>query len=167
MPGRTSPPNSLQSIVASYYPGDTIVLKVFRDGKMISKKVTLKSMDEGEELATNQSADESEETAKAPASSRKVTIDDLGLPVKAMDAATKKSVGEDNGVVVDNVDPLSPASERGLAQGDVILSVGAQKIESTEQFQSAIKKLKPGDAVMMRVKGTDKRVRYVAIEMPR
>lgn len=160
-------PNSLQSIVASYYPGDTIVLKVFRDGKMISKKVTLKSMDEGEELATNQSTDESEETAKAPASSRKVTIDDLGLTVKAMDAATKKSVGEDNGVVVDNVDPLSPASERGLAQGDVILSVGAQKIESTEQFQSAIKKLKPGDAVMMRVKGTDKRVRYVAIEMPR
>lgn len=160
-------PNSLQSLVASYYPGDAITLKVFRDGKTIDKKVVLKSIDEGEEVASNQTSDSDEETSREPTPAKKVTIDDLGLTVKPLDSATKKSVGEDNGVVVDNVEPLGPANERGLTQGDVILSVGSQKVSNPEQFQSAIKKLKPGDAVMMRVKGADKRVRYVAVEMPK
>lgn len=160
-------PNSLQSIVANYYPGDAINLKVFRDGKMIDKKVVLKSMDEEGEVASNQTSESDDEAPKDPASSKKVTIDDLGLTVKSLDSATMKSIGEDKGVVVDNVDPLGPANERGLTQGDVIISVGSQKVANPEQFQSAIKKLKPGDAVMMRVKGSDKRTRYVAIEMPK
>jgi len=160
-------PNSLQSIVASYYPGDTIKLRVFRDGKTIEKSVVLKSMDEEEEVATSETPESNDETLKEPTSAKKVTIDDLGLTVKALDSATKKSADVDKGVVVDNVDPLGPANERGLTQGDVILSVGPQKIDNPEQFQSAIRKLKPGDAVMMRVKGSDKRIRYVAIEMPR
>ncbi|HTP12350.1 MAG TPA: PDZ domain-containing protein, partial [Bacteroidota bacterium] len=160
-------PNALQSIVASHYPGDEVALRVFRDGKTIEKKVALKSMDESAELASNDEPESDDSSSKEPASSSKVTVDDLGLTVKALDAATKKSSGEEKGVVVDNVEPLGPANERGLVQGDVILSVGSQKIESPSQFQSALKKLKPGDAVMLRVKGSDKTVRYVAIEMPK
>jgi serine protease Do len=127
----------------------------------------LKSMDESAQLASNDEPQTDDTPSRESASSSKVTIDDLGLTVKALDSATKKSSGEDQGVVVDNVEPLGPANERGLTQGDVILSVGSQKIESPSQFQSAIKKLKPGDAVMLRVKGSDKTVRYVAIEMPK
>lgn len=160
-------PNSLQTSVASHYPGDVITLKVFRDGKTIEKKVTLKSMNEEEQVASNDESQGDDSTPREPISAKKVTIDDLGLTVKSMDATTKRSSGEDNGVVVVKVDPLGPANERGLSQGDVILSVGSQKVANPEQFQSAIRKLKPGDAVMMRVKGTDKRVRYVAIEMPK
>jgi S1-C subfamily serine protease len=124
-------------------------------------------MDEEEEVTSKQTSDSDDDSPKEPASTKKLRIDDLGLTVKSLDSATKKSVGEENGAVVESVDPLGPANERGLAQGDVILSVGSQKIGNPEQFQSTIKKLKPGDAVMMRVKGSDKRVRYVAIEMPK
>jgi len=160
-------PNSLQSIVANYYPGDGVTLKVFRDGKTIDKKVILKSMDEEEEVASKQDSEGDDDTPKEPVTSKKITIDDLGLTVKSMDSATKKSVDEESGVVIDNVDPLGPANERGLTHGDVILSVGTQKVANPEQFQTAIKKLKPGDAIMMRVKGPDKKMRYVAIEMPK
>ncbi len=160
-------PNSLQSLVANYYPGDKISLKVFRNGKTLEKSVVLKSIDEVEQVASNKESDDSKEMPKESSASRKVTLDDLGLTVKALDAATKKSIGEDNGVVVDNVDPYGPAFERGLTQGDVILSVGTDKIKDPDQFKSAIKRLNPGDAVMLRVKGNDKTIRYVAIELPK
>jgi hypothetical protein len=35
------------------------------------------------------------------------------------------------------------------------------------QFEQALKKKKPGDAVLMRVKGENKSVRFVAIEIPK
>ncbi len=160
-------PNALQSIVAGHYPGDEVMLKVFRDGKMIDKKVVLKSMEEETQQVSNEQTESDDTAPKEPASSSKVTIDDLGMTVKAMDAATKKNSGVREGVVVDNVDPMGPASERGLVEGDIILSVGSQQITTPAQFQSSIKKLKPGDAVMLRVRGSDKNIRYVAIEMPR
>ncbi len=160
-------PNSLQSIVAGHYPGDEVMLKVFRDGKTIDKKVVLKTIDEDAQVASNDQPESDDTDSKEPASSSRVTIDDLGLAVKAMDSATKKNSGEDEGVVVEKVDPLGPANERGLTQGDIILSLGSQKVTGPDQFQGAIKKLKPGDAVMLKVKGADKTIRYVAIEMPK
>ncbi len=134
---------------------------------MIEKTVVLKSIDEAEEIASNQSSENNEETPKESSSPKKVTLDDLGLTVKPLDASTRKSVGEENGVVVENVDPYGPAFERGLTQGDVILSVGSERVTNPDQFKAEIKKLNPGDAVMLRVKGSDKTVRYVAIEKPK
>ena len=57
--------------------------------------------------------------------------------------------------------------KHGLKKGDVIVDVGDQNDSSPEQFEKTIKKLKPGDAVMLRVKGDDKKLRFVPIEIPK
>jgi serine protease Do len=160
-------PNALQTTVARKYPGDQITLRIFRDQKTIEKKVVLKALDQAGPVAANDQPIEEESTTNENASSKRVTIDDLGLTVRALDSATKKSTSTEKGVVVEKVEPLGPANERGLSQGDVILSVGSQQVANPEQFQSTIKRLRPGDAVMLRVKGSDKKTKYVAIEMPK
>jgi serine protease Do len=87
--------------------------------------------------------------------------------VKAIDAKTKKRYEVEKGVLVSDIEDLSPAQERGLKKGDVVMDVGDEKVTSPDQFEKSIKRLKPGDAVMLRVKGDDKKMRFVPIEIPK
>ena len=63
--------------------------------------------------------------------------------------------------------PGSEADQRGLFAKDVIVAVGNQPVESAKELSSIINKQDAGDAVLLRVKGADKRTRYVAVEVPK
>jgi serine protease Do len=159
--------NALQSIVASRYPGETVALKVFRNRRVIDKKVTLKLRDDEEQTVaaadTPRGRRGSSETVKVESAE----IPSLGMSVKGLDDRTRKTYDVDRGVLVDAVEPMGPANIRGLGRGDVILSVGDRTVQSPDDFKEELGRLKPGDAVMLRVKSADKRVRFVAIEKPR
>ena len=163
--------NQLQTIVASHYPGESVSLKVYRGGKTIEKKVVLKSRDEAEdEVAAKTSKDESDEPANT-ASKGTLELESLGMTISNLDAKQKKEYGVEHGVLVENVEPMSESNKRGLAASDVIVSVGDQNnssvnISSVAQFDKLLKGKKAGDAVLMRVKGKDKAMRFVAIEVP-
>jgi len=72
----------------------------------------------------------------------------------------------DQGVVVEKVEPFSAAASRGISPGDVILSVGNRAVGSPAEFKEAIAGMKPGEAAMLRVKNENRRVNYVAIQIP-
>lgn len=159
-------PNQLQTIISSKYPGETVILKVYRDGKTIEKKVVLKSRDVAEEaVASNQSREVSDEPTDV-SSKGTLELESLGMTVRNLDSKVKKEYGVENGILVENVEPMSESSKRFLAAGDVIVSVGDQNIASVAQFDKVLKGKKAGDAVLMRVKGKDKSMRFVAIEVP-
>lgn len=158
--------NQLQTIIASKNPGESVTLKIFRGGKDIEKKVVLKPREEAEEaIASNDEKDESVEPATADTKAT-LELDNLGMTVKNLDAKTKKDYGVDNGIIVESVEPLSEANKRQLHPADVIVSVGEQPVTSISQFDKLIKAKKAGDALLMRVKGADKTMRFVAIELP-
>lgn len=164
--------NALQSIVASRYPGETVVLKVFRDRKMIEKKVVLKPREDDDAVvsAADTESRRQRETPE-PAKSSKEEIESLGLTVSSLDAKQKKAYEIEKGVLVSDVEPMGPANVRGLYKGDVILSVrepnsGDRTLNSPSEFKDVIGKMGKGDALMLRVKGADKKVKYVAIEIP-
>ncbi len=158
--------NQLQTIIASRYPGESVTLKVFRNGKSFDKAITLKSRDEAEEaVASNEPKDDSEESADA-SSKGTLELANLGMTVRNLDAKLKKEYGVENGVMVESVEPMSESNKRGLAATDVIVSVGDQNVSSVTQFDKLLKAKKAGDAVLMRVKGKDKSMRFVAIEVP-
>jgi serine protease Do len=158
--------NQLQTIVASKYPGESVTLKIFRGGKTIEKKVVLKPRDEAEDaIASNDQKDETDEPT-ATSSKATLELDNLGMTVKNLDAKTKKDYGVENGIIVASVEPLSEANKRQLRASDVIVSVGDQPITSITQFEKLIKAQKAGDALLMRVKGADKSMRFIAIEVP-
>ncbi|OGU25075.1 MAG: hypothetical protein A2X66_00705 [Ignavibacteria bacterium GWA2_54_16] len=141
-------------------------MKIFRDGKTIEKKVTLKSRDEVEQTtAANEEQDQEDEVTDAR-SRNSLELEELGMTVKNLESKTKKQYGIEHGVLVESVDRLSEAGKRGVRASDVIVSVGEQTVTSVAQFDNLLKGKKPGEAVLMRVKGADKSTRFIAIEIP-
>lgn len=157
-------PQSLQTVIASKHPGVTVTLQIWRDKNTIEKKAVLGSRDE--EGGTIAEKTRNEQKGSDSDLDKVVSVSQLGVSVKGMDSDTKKRYDVDKGILIVDVDDSSPASERGLRKGDVVIEVGDQKISSPEQFEKIIKKLKPGDAVMLRVKSQDKKIRLVPIEIP-
>ena len=107
------------------------------------------------------------ETESDVQAEKTVDVKEIGVTVKSIDSKIKKQYDIEKGVLVSDIEDLSPAQERGLRKGDIVTDVGDQKIATPEQFEKSIKKLKPGDAIMLRVKGEDKKMRFVPIEMPK
>ncbi len=159
-------PNALQTAVASQSPGDVVTLKVWRGKKAFDKKITLKPREDEEGDEPPALADDSGKKDPSPAKEERITIEGLGMTVKALDAKTKKTYDADKGTLVESVEPLGPAQERGLAAGDLIISVGDNSVSGPKQFEGALKEYASGEAVMLRVKGADKKVRFIAIEIP-
>ncbi len=155
----------LQTMIASKHPGSIVTLKIWRDKKDIEKKVTLGSRDE-KDTAENIN-NEKGETESDVQAEKTVDVKEIGVTVKSIDSKIKKQYDIEKGVLVSDIEDLSPAQERGLRKGDIVTDVGDQKIATPEQFEKSIKKLKPGDAIMLRVKGEDKKMRFVPIEMPK
>jgi serine protease Do len=72
--------------------------------------------------------------------------------------------GGEEGVAVADVEPQSPAAEKGVRKGDVILGVAGRTVSSPEDVKSAVEAARKDGltTVLMRVKGRDG-VRFVAI----
>jgi serine protease Do len=160
-------PQELQTTIASKHPGSMVALNIWRDKRTIEKKAELGSRDEeGEAIAEKVKNDKGESGSDSDAE-KAVTVKELGVTVTSIDSKTKKRYEVEKGVLVSNIEDMSPAQDRGLKKGDVVTEVGGQKVSTPDQFESSVKKLKPGDAVMLRVKGEDKKMRFVPIEIPK
>ncbi len=157
---------ALQTAIASKHPGETVSLQIWRDRKEIAKKVTLGSRNEKDETVAENTS-EKDETNSEVETEKSVDVKEIGITVKALDLKTKKRYEVEKGILVSDMEDLGAAQERGLRKGDVITDFGDQKISTPDQFEKSIKKMKPGDAVMLRVKGEDKKMRFVPIEMPK
>jgi len=127
-------------------PGNTVKLDVVREGKPRTVEVKLAER-----------PDEREQTGRTPSrsSGEKEQGDLLGLSVQdvtpqlarrsQLDASTK-------GAVVVDVAPDSPASDAGLEPGDVVVEVNRRSVNSAADYRSAVKTVKKGDTVLVRVK---------------
>jgi Do/DeqQ family serine protease len=115
----------LRAYVQSKKPGDKVKLKVLRDGKEMEINVTLGSADK---FASAQPSKESSQNTK-----------DIGI-----------SVREERGkVIVQSVDPNSPAASVGIEPGDVILKINNKDIKSLEDYRRAIEEAKAKGSVLM------------------
>jgi len=156
----------LQTTIASKHPGTDVALKIWRDRKQVEKKVTLGSRDEDDAAVVERTKD-GKKDSDSDDEEKAVTVKELGVTVKPLDSRIKQKYDIEKGVVVSDIEEMSPALERGLKKGDVVTDVGGQKVNTPDQFEKAIKNLKSGDAVMLRVKGEDKKMRFVPIEIPK
>ena len=92
--------------------------------------------------------DEIEVPAKVEGSPAK-----FGISIRSMAAQEKETLklGDERGVYVTRVEENSFASEIGIQEKDVIISVNRQPVTSLEDLRKAQTALKPGDAVAFRV----------------
>jgi serine protease Do len=162
----TNEPNELQSYIALRHPGDSVTLKIFRDGKTIEKSVTLKGRDE--ETVTLTKNEETGEEEETPIETVKpMNFDNLGLSVRALTADEKKQIDADRGVVVAGVKTYSEAFQRGMTQGDIIVEADRKEISSPKDLKNILESHKAGDSVLLRVKRGKDPARFVAIQIPK
>jgi serine protease Do len=152
----------LPRIVADTPVGKEVPVTVIRKGKEEIKKVTLGRLEDGEKLAALTSP-----TAPGPAPVVKKT---LGLELAGMsDDLRKKYKIKDTvkGIVIVGVDAGSPAAEKRLTAGDVIVEIAQEAPASADDFQAKIDKLKKDGrrTALLLVAKADGDTSYVALSL--
>ncbi len=143
--------HELPAMVALLPVGQSIDLKVLRDGKELTLKVNLGEMEKGEKLA---------------ASSTKVNSEELGLECRDLtpEEMNELQLPKDNhGVIISGVDPSSEAASVGVQVGDILLSLNNVKINNSSDVSAASKKIKKGEIVRLFIKRGDATI-YLAFK---
>lgn len=125
--------SDLPPLVGRVRPGNSAELKVIRNGKTLTKKVTVEELPGEEEL----------ELSSSEPSSR---IDNrLKAAIANLSDEQKKELKLDNqgGVLIKRVQD-GPAKEAGLRAGDVIIMIDNVKVKNTKHLKEIVNKL-PGN----------------------
>jgi len=127
----------LPALAALYGIGKKAELKFLHNGKEESRVITLAAMPEEKELAAR-----TEETGK-PA--RNV----LGLKVKELTPALASELGYEglSGAVVAAKDPNGPLAGQDIQPGDLIQKINSTPVQNVQDFERAVKTLRPGRIV--------------------
>jgi serine protease Do len=131
--------HELPKIVATSPVGKPVDVVVVRDGKEMTKKVTLGRLEDNDAKLAKAAEDEK------PALPLPVTHAQ-GLDLLPLDdeARVKFQIKDSvkSGVVIGKVDPASAAAEQHLAPGDVIVEVNRQPVTAPEEVMAKTKALK-------------------------
>ncbi len=157
-------PNELQAYIASKHPGDKVAVVLWRDERKIEKTIILKPRSENRAVALNSRDTESDEPDES--SVRSMEFEQLGFSVRKADTRTMKDRDVSSSVMVVNVKTYSEAFNRGLREGDIIVDADKKPISSVNDFARIVKSKKNGDALLMRVKGAQGGLRFVAVKIP-
>jgi serine protease Do len=145
-------PRDLARKVAMISPGQAVELSVYRGGKRETVSVDLGTMPGDEELAARSSG--SGEPDSEPNRTR------FGLELVPSE--------DGRGVQIASVTPNSPAAERGLRPGDIILEVGGIQVDDPMAVEAAVERAAGNgqEGVLMLVRSGE-RQRFVAMPTAR
>lgn len=135
----------LSRTVAGIKPGTQTRLTVVRDGKTQEITVTVGLRPNEQTAQTNEQQGSITEGKK------------LGVTLAPVDNAARQRLGADaKGVLVQRVEPNSPAAENGIRPGDLIVLANNREVAKTsdvaEEWQRAQKEKRP---VLLRIKRDD------------
>lgn len=139
-------PYDLQLFVGEMKPDSNAKLHVLRNGDKKEIEVKVGKQEGKQTSAPSQKGQGGEGGGNA---------DPLGLVVRliTMEDARELDVPAGfKGVVVARVEPGSSAEDSDVRPGDVVLEVNSVKIESIENYDTAVKGLKKGDVVRLFIK---------------
>jgi len=156
-------PNELQSLIARQKAGDTIRLKIFRDGETIYKDVVLKSRDNQDAVEVSSNSESSKERSL---DSDRLSFDNIGLSVRNLHDSEYDKYNVDYGVMITSVKPYTPAYEQRLSKGLVITKVNKKKIKTVSDLADILDS-KKGGAVLMKVVLPNGNVNFVGLEIPK
>jgi serine protease Do len=122
--------NELRNTISMMQPGETVKLKIARNGNTQNVNVKLGELPNSNEQAENQQEGASKDALE-------------GVSVDNLDADTAKQLGlpaSTKGVVVTGIDPASAKADSGLRDGDVIQEVNHRPVHNVAEFQHAMRK---------------------------
>jgi serine protease Do len=161
--------NQLQARVGMHRPGETIALKLMREGVYKTINVTLKGRD-NETVADANTEKKDEKKEAKPETLDPVNFDNSGFTVRPLNEQQKKQFKLDRGVLVERVKRNSPAWDSGLPQGVVIFEAIRKgkkiPIESVSDLKKFAGSLSKDESVLLRVQLPDGEARFVSMKAP-
>jgi serine protease Do len=130
---------NLQVLIGGKRPGTRVMLTVLRDGKEISLPVTLEDMNHQSE-----SRNTGEEHGKVR----------WGLGLEDLTPDIRQQIQAPSGIhgaLIANVQPGTSADNAGLQQGEVILEVDRQPVQTASDVQKALSNIPKGQDAMLLV----------------
>jgi len=153
----------LPRVVADTPVGKDVPVLIIRKGKEETKTVTLGRLEDGEKLAALTT--KPDDPATAPVVKKTLGLELAGIS----DDLRKKYKIKDTvkGIVIVGVDANSPASDKRLTAGDVIVEIAQEAVASADDFQAKIDKLKKDGrrTALLLVAGADGELRFVALAL--
>ncbi len=143
--------NELQGQIFSRKAGDKVTLTILRDGKTITKTITLEAMDKQDFSSTDDAVKGAIED-DIDNNAYEANINSLGITVEKIESDKKEDLEVDYGIIVTKVDRNSEAYQNGIAPGTIIMKADKQKINSPYDLKKIIKSKKEGDAVLLQIK---------------
>jgi len=156
--------HDLPKIVAQTEVAKEVDVVVIRDGKELTRKVTLGRLEDNEAKTP---AAKPVLAEKSPEPAQKLHA--MGVELAPLDADTREKYkikdSVRSGVVIGKVDPESPAAEQHLAPGDVIVEINRQPVASPEDFvkQSKALKAEGRKTALLLIAGAQGQARFIAL----
>ena len=156
--------HNLPRIVADAVVGKEVPVVLWRDGKEVTVQTVLAERPADMQLAAA-------DATKTPDTTRPTDINGLGLRVApvSQELRDKYQLGADQkGVVITDVSPNTPAAERGLKAGDVIVEVQQTEVSAPSDIQKQVDAARKADRknvlVLIQREGG---VQYVPLSLPK
>ena len=170
---------NLPRLVAQTQIGREVDVEVLRKGQKRSFKVAVGRLAEEDEPAKGKSKEppkssrgkskeKDKDKDKEKDTSKPAGRALIGLVLAPLtdDLRTKHGLGKDvKGVIVLEVDPASPAAEKSIKAGDVIVEVAQESVASIDDVAKGVDKVKKAGrkAVLLRVEDGKGDLRFIAV----
>jgi serine protease Do len=130
--------DELPLIVAQTPVGKKVELEIMRDGKKITKEVTLGEL--------------KDEVAAAPVEEK--NGGDIGMEVSDLTSEITQQcrLSEEEGVVVTYVNPDSPAGRAGLRRCDVIIEINREPVTNVDEYDAALREARTSQRILVLLK---------------
>ena len=130
----------LPRLVAETPVDKTVPVTVWRKGKEVQLQVKVGELEENEQVANVPRSTRPQQPG-APAD----TVETLGMSLSAITPELRSQFDineKTKGVVITKVDEGSPAAERGLRPGEVIVEVNQEQVSNPQQVANKVKEAK-------------------------
>lgn len=133
--------HELKNIAAATPVDKTVNIIVLRDKKKKQLSIKIGEMPNDEEITKLSPADEKTQTW-------------LGIDIAGLEYAKRKypNIKEEDGVVVMNINPGSPAANAGVAVGDIIKKIDYSEIKTIDDFNNFVNSNKNKNSFLLLIK---------------
>jgi serine protease Do len=143
---------NLPRIVAETDIGKQVPILVWRDGKQVTMNVTVGELPDDQKVASA--------APNKPAPAQPMELSGLGMKLAPItpDSRDKYQLGQDQkGVVITDVVAGTPAADKGLKAGDVIVEVQQEEVNSPADVQARVERVRKSNrkSVLMLVQSSD------------
>jgi serine protease Do len=143
----------LRNKIAMVPPNTNLPLRIIRDGKEKDLVVTV-----------------GEQPADMASISKKMTgaaLNEMGLTLQDLtdEVAKQFDYSKNQGVLIADVEPDSPAAQVGLQAGQLVEEVNRTRVQNLKELEQALKKSNNPKQVLLRVR-SGKNSQYVVLQLP-